>query len=202
MQFDEFRDRLANADTSTAPRESLLREVKTESARFDREVRRRTLYGAASFLLPIPLIVFLFGIAPQPGPWLRLVEVIVLALLASCAGVVIVRGRKPGRHVPASLPVRDFLQAQLLRVERQAALFRSLKWWFWTPLLAGWAVYLVAFFGGAFERNLFSVLNLFLLPVLAYFGLRATQRYLEREILPWQSVFAGRLKNAGEIAES
>lgn len=192
MNLDELRHEWQAAGNNSES-EKLLHDVQQRSARFDRETSLRTLYGAASFLLPVPLAVLIFEIVPSQTALLRTVEGFMLAFLLACAGIVVALGLKRRRDRIPSLSLREYLQDQLARVERQARLFRSIKWWFWTPLLAGWALYSIALLAGAFERNLFSLLNLFLLPALAYFGIRAANRYLEREILPWQKKFAENL---------
>lgn len=193
MQLDDLRGPFESTDGAALEPEALFSNVQAESARFDREVRLRTAYGAAGFLLPIPLLLFLFLIIPDPRAWHWVLAGGVFVFLVACATIVLVHGLKThGENV--ALPIRDFLRRQLARVDRQAKLFRSLKWWFWSPLLVGWTVYVVAFLGGMFERNFFSVLNLFLAPVLAYFGMRAARRYLEREVLPWRTAFNEQLK--------
>lgn len=193
MTFDDLKNQPQSPAPKGAAPEALLANIRQRSARFDREVRLRTLYGAASFLLPIPLILFIFTIVPQPATWLTVAEVGIVSFLLAGAAIVIGHGLRR-RQPAASKSVKAFLESQLERVERQARLFRSIKWWFWTPLLAAWAIYAIAMLSGLLPRNLFSLLNLFLVPALAYFGIRYAGRYLEREILPWQKSFSESLR--------
>lgn len=201
MDFENLRTQWQTSGNVDADNRRLLEDIRQSSSRFERETRLRTLYGAASFLLPIPLVAFVFRITPAETTALKTVEGLMMAFLLLGAGMVIARGMKIRNDPARAMNLREFLQAQLDRVENQARLFRSMKWWFWTPLLAGWAAYCVVVLAGGIDRNLFSVLNLFLFPALAYFGIRAGARYVEREIQPWHEALAANLQTLNQAEE-
>lgn len=191
MNFDELKQEwkeMNPGNGNIGPKE-LLEYVQERGRAFDLEMRKRTWIGAAMFLLPLPLLVFLFGIFPGIRVETRIGGAAAGIFLLTCAFVVAWQGAFTRKRMSSAMSTREFIQQQLRKVDRQAWLFRNLKWWFWTPMLLAWLAYAVTVLAGRIDANLFSLFNVFLTPVLAYAGLRSTNRYLEREILPPQRDF-------------
>lgn len=191
MNFDDMKQEWKGmySETDNIRAGELLERVQERARTFDFEMRKRTWIGVAMFLLPIPLIVFLFGIFPGVSSVTRTVGLIIGFFLLVCVFVISLQGEFKRKRISSAVSTREFIQQQLRKVDRQAWLFRNLKWWFWAPMLLAWFVYAVTVLTGGTSTNLFSVLNLFLVPALAYYGLRSTGRYLKREILPQQRGF-------------
>lgn len=202
MNFEELKSHWPDDDASEPlSGEELLARVQARGKEFERETRKRTWIGTAIFLLPLPLVYFIFGVFPGLSPVIRLVGFATGLFLLACAVVIGVTGGFARPNGKITLPVREYAKEQLRKIDRQAWLFRNLKWWFWTPILLGWAVFATVVLTGNINGGIFSILNLLLVPAMAYFGIRSSKHYLERVILPWQRAFRDSLKRFDGIAD-
>lgn len=172
------------------PAELLAATVK-RSRQFDRATRKRTLIGMAMFLLPVPLLVFLFFVFPGNSVAIHLVGAGLLLFMLLCAALIARTGILKGTATVApDQNVERYLVNQLRKIGKQAWLFRNIIWWFWTPLLGtGVVLALVMLFTSLVPVNQYDLFSIVLLPVMSVYGIRSARKYLEREIQPWQREF-------------
>lgn len=193
MNIDSLKQLWQNQATPTGQAEptELLMATVERARQFDRATRKRTLIGMAMFLLPLPLLIFVFFVLPDNSVVIRLVGTGVLVFMLFCAVLIARTGmlKNAGTVVP-NQSVERYLASQLHKVSRQAWLFRNIVWWFWSPLfVAGVAMAAIMLFTRLLPINQYDLFSIVMLPLMSVYGVRSARNYMEREIQPWQQEF-------------
>lgn len=125
-------------EPTVADHADVVARVRERSATLDRAARARDLVESAVALLMLPTFTWLAVQVPSP------VSKAGAALIAAACVLIPVRFRAArGRPIDPALPVVVALAAERARLEAQAALLRSIAWWYLGPLLCGVALFLL-----------------------------------------------------------